>query len=92
MTKSVGACWRLCCPVWRFMRLSGTRIPVGNSCPALHPFGEAVRKALNSLKLLLPGGKLAGSKVVLVKGFMLLSQHKAGKHRPAKPFGVCEVT
>lgn len=27
------------------------------------------------------------SKVVQVKGFMPLSRHKAGKHRPANPFG-----
>ena len=33
-----------------------------------------------------------GSKTVLVKDFMLLSQPKAGKHRPAKPFGNSEVT
>jgi hypothetical protein len=33
-----------------------------------------------------------GLKVVLVKGFMLLWQPKAGKHRPAKPFGDSEVT
>jgi hypothetical protein len=73
------------------MRQSSTVIPYGNSRPALRPFNEAVRKALNFLKLLLSGGRLTGSKVVLVKGFMLLSQPKAGKHRPAKPFGDCEV-
>ena len=28
-----------------------------------------------------------GSKVVQVKGVMLLSQHTPGKHRPAKPSG-----
>ena len=77
--------------MWRFMRPSGIRIPVGSSCPALRPFDEAVRKALNTLELLISGGRLAGSKVVLVKGFMLLSQPKAGKHRPAKPFGDYEV-
>jgi len=32
------------------------------------------------------------SKVVQVKGFMLLWQHKPPEHRPAKPFGDCEVT
>lgn len=91
MIKSVGACWRLCCLVWRFMRPSDIRIPISSCCPALRPFEEAVRKALNSLELLHPGGRLAGSKAVLVKGFMLLSQPKAGEHRPAKPFGDCEV-
>jgi len=33
-----------------------------------------------------------GSKVVQVKGFMLLWQPKPEKHRPAKPFGDSEVT
>jgi len=37
-------------------------------------------------------GVPVGSKVVQVKGFMLLWQHKPGKHRPAKPFGDCKVT
>lgn len=92
MIKSVGACWRLCCLVWRFMRPNGIRIPVSSCRPALRPFDKAVRKALNALELLHPGGRLAGSKVVLVKGFMLLSQPKAGKHRPAKPFGDSGVT
>lgn len=33
-----------------------------------------------------------GSKVVQVKGFMLLWQPNPEKHRPAKPFGGSEVT
>jgi hypothetical protein len=32
-------------------------------------------------------GVPVGSKVVQVKGLMLLWQHKSEKHRPAKPFG-----
>lgn len=32
-------------------------------------------------------GPKVGSKVVQVKGVMLLSQHNPGKHRPAKPSG-----
>lgn len=37
-------------------------------------------------------GVPVGSKVVLVKGVMLLWQHNSEKHRPAKPFGDYEVT
>lgn len=33
----------------------------------------------------------SGSKSVQVKGFMLLSQPKPGKHRPAKPCGKAKV-
>lgn len=65
---------------------------LSDSHPALRPFDETVRNALNILEWLLPKGRLAGSKVVLVKGFMLLSQPKAGEHRPAKSFGNFEVT
>ena len=34
---------------------------------------------------------ISGSKCVQVKGFMLLSQPKPGKHRPAKPCGRAKV-
>lgn len=34
---------------------------------------------------------ISGSKCVQVKGFMLLSQPKPGKHRPAKPCGRTKV-
>lgn len=37
-------------------------------------------------------GVPVGSKVVLVKGVMLLWQPNPEKHRPAKPFGDYEVT
>jgi hypothetical protein len=67
-------------------------MPLGGSRPASRPYDRNVRKALNALESSLPEGKLAGSKVVLVKGFMLLSQPKAGKHRPAKPCGDSKVT
>ena len=36
-------------------------------------------------------GMISGSKCVQVKGFMLLSQPKPGKHRPAKPCGRTKV-
>ncbi len=36
-------------------------------------------------------GVSSGSKGVQVKGFMLLSQPKPGKHRPAKPCGKAKV-
>lgn len=49
---------------------------------------EAPDKAINPQNEGVP----VGSKVVQVKGFMLLSQPKAEKHRPAKPCGDCEVT
>ena len=34
---------------------------------------------------------ISGSNCVQVKGFMLLSQPKPGKHRPAKPCGKAKV-
>ena len=78
--------------MWAFGGQGGIVIPVGSSRPALRPFDGNVRKAPNSLKLLFSKGGLAGSKVVQVKSFMLLSQPKAEKHRPAKPFGDSGVT
>jgi hypothetical protein len=78
--------------VWAFDGQGGIVIPIGSRRPALCPFDGNVRNALNSLKLLLSKGGLAGSKVVLVKSVMLPKQHNAEKHRPAKPFGDYEVT
>ena len=64
---------RLC----RFDRWSGTGIPLAGmtAFPGLCDrtlYGQA------------DAGQV-GSKVVQVKGVMLLSQHTPGKHRPAKP-------
>ena len=66
---------RLC----RFDRRSGTGIPLAGmtAFPGLCDrtlYGQA------------DAGQV-GSKVVQVKGVMLLSQHTPGKHRPAKPSG-----
>lgn len=61
---------------------------IAHVAPVWRECEKAPDKAINPQNEGVP----VGSKVVQVKGFMLLWQPKPEKHRPAKPLGDCEVT
>ncbi|BCJ96543.1 hypothetical protein acsn021_41120 [Anaerocolumna cellulosilytica] len=56
------------------------------------PVWRECEKAPDAVKNSQNEGIPVGLKVVQVKEFMLLWQPKPEKHRPAKPFGDCEMT
>ena len=74
--------------MWPFGRQGGILIPINIVPPVWRACEKAPDKVMNPQN----EGIRVGSKVVQVKGFMLLWQPKPEKHRPAKPFGDSEVT
>ena len=72
-----------CGPVCHFRGRGGSSYHRKRNPPCWGDLGRGPESSQSSVG--------SGSKSVQVKGFMLLSQPKPGKHRPAKPCGKTKV-